>query len=51
LDSLRTASPRIGLGSPMESQSFIKMVGEKDYQELVNFILHYIADMNIPIKR
>lgn len=39
------------LGSPMESQSFIKMVGEKDYQELVNFILHYIADMNIPIKR
>jgi phosphomannomutase len=39
------------LGKPLESQSFIKMVGEKDYQELVNFILHYIADMNIPIKR
>ncbi|KAG1804510.1 eukaryotic phosphomannomutase-domain-containing protein [Suillus subaureus] len=39
------------LGKPLESQSFIKMVGEKDHQELVNFILHYIADMNIPIKR
>ncbi|KAG2122117.1 eukaryotic phosphomannomutase [Suillus clintonianus] len=39
------------LGKPLESQSFIKTVGEKDYQELVNFILHYIADMNIPIKR
>ncbi|KAG2356302.1 eukaryotic phosphomannomutase [Suillus spraguei] len=39
------------LGKPLESQSFIKTVGEKDYQELVNFILHYIADLNIPIKR
>ncbi|KAG1869534.1 eukaryotic phosphomannomutase [Suillus subluteus] len=39
------------LGKPLESQSFIKTVGEKDYQELVNFILHYIADMNVPIKR
>ncbi|KAG2129056.1 eukaryotic phosphomannomutase, partial [Suillus bovinus] len=39
------------LGKPLESQSFIKTVGEKDYQELVNFILHYIADVNIPIKR
>lgn len=39
------------LGKLLESQSFIKMVGEKDYQELVNFILHYIADVNIPIKR
>ncbi|OJA19779.1 hypothetical protein AZE42_03992 [Rhizopogon vesiculosus] len=39
------------LGKLLESQSFIKSVGEKDYQELVNFILHYIADLNIPIKR
>ncbi|KAG2148199.1 eukaryotic phosphomannomutase [Suillus bovinus] len=39
------------LGKQLESQSFIKTVGEKDYQELVNFILHYIADVNIPIKR
>ncbi|OAX38976.1 eukaryotic phosphomannomutase [Rhizopogon vinicolor AM-OR11-026] len=39
------------LGKPLESQSFIKSVGEKDYQELVNFILHYLADLNIPIKR
>ncbi|KAJ8595639.1 eukaryotic phosphomannomutase [Rhizopogon salebrosus TDB-379] len=38
-------------GKPLESQSFIKSVGEKDYQELVNFILHYVADLNIPIKR
>ncbi|CAK5273830.1 unnamed protein product [Mycena citricolor] len=39
------------LGQPLESQSFIKYVGEERYKPLVNFILHYIADMDIPIKR
>ncbi|KAF9462947.1 eukaryotic phosphomannomutase [Collybia nuda] len=39
------------LGKPLESQSFIKFVGEDRYKVLVNFILHYIADMDIPIKR
>ncbi|KAI0044761.1 eukaryotic phosphomannomutase [Auriscalpium vulgare] len=38
-------------GKPIESQSFIKFVGEERYKKLVNFILHYIADIDIPIKR
>ncbi len=39
------------LGKPLESQSFIKYLGEEKYKKLVNFILHYIADMDVPIKR
>jgi phosphomannomutase len=39
------------LGKPLESQSFIKFVGEERYKKLVNFILHYVADLDIPIKR
>jgi phosphomannomutase len=39
------------LGQPLESQSFIKFLGEERYKALANFILHYIADMDIPIKR
>lgn len=39
------------MGKVLESQSFIKYVGEDRYKVLVNFILHYIADMDIPIKR
>ena len=35
----------------MSSQSFIKYVGEERYKKLVNFILRYIADLDIPIKR
>ncbi|KAJ7918759.1 eukaryotic phosphomannomutase-domain-containing protein [Mycena leptocephala] len=39
------------MGKALESQSFIKYLGEERYKPLVNFILHYIADMDIPIKR
>ena len=39
------------MGVPLESQSFIKFVGEERYKPLVNFILHYVADLDIPIKR
>ncbi|KAJ3372488.1 Phosphomannomutase [Allomyces arbusculus] len=39
------------LGQPLESQSFIHWLGEKKYQKLANFILHYIADLDIPVKR
>lgn len=39
------------LGQPLPSQSFISYVGEDRYKTLVNFILHYIADLDIPIKR
>ncbi|KAG9014334.1 Phosphomannomutase [Tulasnella sp. JGI-2019a] len=39
------------LGKELPSQSFIKHIGETDYKKIVNFILHYIADLDIPIKR
>jgi len=39
------------MGVPLPSQSFIKYLGEERYKVLANFILHYIADMDIPIKR
>jgi len=39
------------LGKELPSQSFIKFVGEERYKKLVNFILHYVADLDIPIKR
>ncbi|KAG7443659.1 eukaryotic phosphomannomutase [Guyanagaster necrorhizus] len=39
------------LGSALQSQSFIKYVGEDNYKKLVNFILHYLADMDVPVKR
>ena len=39
------------LGKALPSQSFITFLGEEKYKPLVNFILHYIADLDIPIKR
>jgi len=39
------------LGKPLPSQSFIKFIGDDKYKKLVNFILHYVADLDIPIKR
>ena len=36
---------------PLASQSFIQFIGEEKYQQLVNFILRYIADLKIPQKR
>lgn len=41
----------IKLGQDLECQSFIKFMGEDNYKRLVKFVLHYIADMEIPIKR
>ncbi|GAA5858953.1 hypothetical protein JCM1840_006632 [Sporobolomyces johnsonii] len=41
----------IRLGQELESQSFIKFLGEDNYKRLVKFVLHYVADMDIPIKR
>ena len=35
----------------LESQSFIGWLGEDRYKSLCNFILHYIADLDIPTKR
>ncbi|KAF8955566.1 phosphomannomutase [Flammula alnicola] len=39
------------LGKPLPNQSFINFLGEERYKPLVNFILHYIADLDVPIKR
>ncbi|RUS20921.1 eukaryotic phosphomannomutase-domain-containing protein [Endogone sp. FLAS-F59071] len=39
------------LGKPLASQSFIQWIGEENYQKLVNFILRYIADLDLPRKR
>ncbi|KAG9297133.1 hypothetical protein G9A89_019414 [Geosiphon pyriformis] len=39
------------LGQKLESQSFIKWLGEEKYQKLVNFILKHIANLDIPKKR
>lgn len=45
------------LGVPLASevceliQSFIKFLGEHRYQKLANFILSYIAKLDIPVKR
>lgn len=39
------------LGQELPSTSFIQWIGEARYKELVNFILHYIADLDIPVKR
>ncbi|KAL0092437.1 eukaryotic phosphomannomutase [Phycomyces blakesleeanus] len=39
------------LGKQLASQSFIEWIGDEEYNKLVNFILRYIADMDIPKKR
>ena len=38
-------------GAPLASTSFIKWLGEPAYKEFVAYVLHYIADLDIPIKR
>ncbi|KAF8329546.1 eukaryotic phosphomannomutase [Cantharellus anzutake] len=38
-------------GKQLPSQSFISYLGNGRYKLLVNFCLHYIADLDIPIKR
>lgn len=38
-------------GAQLPSNSFIKWIGEAQYKELVSFCLHYIADLDIPVKR
>ncbi|KFA62558.1 hypothetical protein S40285_05703 [Stachybotrys chlorohalonatus IBT 40285] len=39
------------LGQALDSNNFIRWIGEDQYKELANFCLHYIADLDIPIKR
>lgn len=39
------------LGAALPSNSFIAWIGEDRYKELVSFLLHRIADLDIPVKR
>jgi len=39
------------MGVPLASHSFIKWIGEDRYKKLVKWILHYIADLDLPIQR
>lgn len=39
------------LGTPIASQTFIGWLGEEKYKEFVRFVLHYVADLDIPVKR
>ncbi|CAJ2501066.1 Uu.00g039190.m01.CDS01 [Anthostomella pinea] len=39
------------MGAALPSNSFIKWIGEDRYKELVSWCLHYIADLDTPIKR
>jgi len=38
-------------GKTIGKESLIGFLGEKNYKELVNFVLGYIADLDIPVKR
>lgn len=38
-------------GKLLASQSLKTWLGEEKLQKLINFVLHYIADLDIPIKR
>lgn len=38
-------------GQALPSQSFIEYLGEEKYSKMVNFILRYIADLELPKKR
>ena len=39
------------LGEPLPSNSFIEYLGEEKYKQLVNWVLVYVAGLDIPIKR
>lgn len=39
------------LGEALPGNSFIQWLGEEKYKKMASFILHYIADLDIPIKR
>lgn len=39
------------LGHPIVSMSLAQELGESNLKKLINFVLHYIADLDIPIKR
>jgi phosphomannomutase len=38
-------------GKPIGNQSLTAHLGEEKLKKLINFVLHYVADLDIPIKR
>ncbi|KAL7420104.1 Phosphomannomutase 1 [Cryptotrichosporon argae] len=38
-------------GKQLPSASFIQHVGEEEYKKLANFILRYLSDVDVPVKR
>ena len=41
----------IRMGQPLASASFIEWLGEERYKKLVNWLLVYLAGIDLPIKR
>ena len=39
------------LGQPLASTSFIQWIGEDKYKKMANWILHYIADLDVPLSQ
>lgn len=39
------------MGKQLASQSFINWIGDEKYNKLVKFILRYLADIDIPVRR
>ncbi|RSH94848.1 Phosphomannomutase [Saitozyma podzolica] len=39
------------MGKQLDKASFIKHVGEEEYKKLVNWILRYLSEVDIPVKR
>ncbi|WWC58370.1 uncharacterized protein I303_100910 [Kwoniella dejecticola CBS 10117] len=39
------------LGQPLAAASFIKHVGEEEYKKMVNWILRYLSEVDVPVKR
>ncbi|ODQ67058.1 eukaryotic phosphomannomutase [Nadsonia fulvescens var. elongata DSM 6958] len=38
-------------GLELASQSFIGWIGEEKYNKLIKFVLHYLADLDLPVRR
>lgn len=38
-------------GKPLASQSFIQWIGEEKYNKLIKFILGYLANLDLPVRR
>jgi len=39
------------MGQPLASTSFIQWLGEAKWKTMVNFVLRYVADLDLPVKR